>query len=375
MRVDHRDNQRQARRERGQSMVEFALTLPILLLIVAGTLEVANLLLMYNRLQLAAREAARFAAQGGTDTGVVSIVQNASTETLEMVPGTMEVWIVRPIVEVNPSWGWNTSADGTGGVNPNAWTPPGEVCVYPSAAEGGCENADSGVSPATVIARLQTITSGNLAQLDGERLAVVMIYYEAPTILNLSFTPVPGLSNGRLPMRVYSLFRQEIVQQTVNQLSSGCSAYPIAVNQTFTNAAGHTLTQATEGETFPGVPRGATGFEWLMWRSGGSSTQTSLTYPGNSLDAALGYQDPGDPGDTTLHRGDPVLVSTNLGTVQTPLNDHISTGRTLRIILFNSDNGTQVTISGFVVVRIMGSSTQDVLNLKFVRVDSSCGFE
>ena len=55
---------RRARRERGQSMVEMALAFPILLLVLAGTLEVG----MYFNVQLtlldATREAARYAADG-----------------------------------------------------------------------------------------------------------------------------------------------------------------------------------------------------------------------------------------------------------------------------------------------------------------------
>jgi hypothetical protein len=63
-----------SRRERGQSMVEMALTLPILLLIMAGTLEVGWYFNTYLTLVDATREAARYAADGeialvdGTDT-------------------------------------------------------------------------------------------------------------------------------------------------------------------------------------------------------------------------------------------------------------------------------------------------------------------
>ena len=40
---------------RGQSLVEFALVLPILLIVVSGVLEVGNVLTIYNRVQLRPR--------------------------------------------------------------------------------------------------------------------------------------------------------------------------------------------------------------------------------------------------------------------------------------------------------------------------------
>jgi hypothetical protein len=51
-------------RERGQSMVEMALSLPILLLVLAGTLEVGWYYNTYMTLVDATREAARYAADG-----------------------------------------------------------------------------------------------------------------------------------------------------------------------------------------------------------------------------------------------------------------------------------------------------------------------
>src|SRR5512137_2775442 len=49
-----------------QAMVEFALVLPILLLVIYGLLEVGRLLFIYNSVVSAARQAARY----GSTTGV-----------------------------------------------------------------------------------------------------------------------------------------------------------------------------------------------------------------------------------------------------------------------------------------------------------------
>ncbi len=54
--------------QRGQSLVEFALTLPLLLLILVGVLDLAQAYRGYVALTNAAREAARFAASHPIDT-------------------------------------------------------------------------------------------------------------------------------------------------------------------------------------------------------------------------------------------------------------------------------------------------------------------
>lgn len=59
-----RNRRSQRVRERGQSMVEMALTFPILLLVLAGTLEIGWYYNTYLTLVDATREAARYAADG-----------------------------------------------------------------------------------------------------------------------------------------------------------------------------------------------------------------------------------------------------------------------------------------------------------------------
>lgn len=54
-----------ASRQRGQGMVEFALILPLLLLLLLGVIEVGRMLVIYSSVQAASREAARYAAAAG----------------------------------------------------------------------------------------------------------------------------------------------------------------------------------------------------------------------------------------------------------------------------------------------------------------------
>jgi Flp pilus assembly protein TadG len=52
----------QLSRERGQSLLEFAITLPLLLLLAVGTIEFGRAFYQYNTLSKAVREAARYMA-------------------------------------------------------------------------------------------------------------------------------------------------------------------------------------------------------------------------------------------------------------------------------------------------------------------------
>lgn len=58
------------RKERGQGMMEFALALPILLLVLFGLIEVGRLMFMYTMVSTASREAARYGSSVGSSSGV-----------------------------------------------------------------------------------------------------------------------------------------------------------------------------------------------------------------------------------------------------------------------------------------------------------------
>ncbi|HEX6305333.1 MAG TPA: TadE family protein [Anaerolineales bacterium] len=57
--------QRRFRKEAGQGMVEFALTLPLLLMLVIGVMEFGRLLFFYSAITTGTREAARYGAGSG----------------------------------------------------------------------------------------------------------------------------------------------------------------------------------------------------------------------------------------------------------------------------------------------------------------------
>ena len=351
----------------GQSLVEFALALPILLLILAGVLEVGNILTQYNRVQQAAREGARFGAAGGTWDGVKTIVTQSATESLSTDPADMDIWVVRPVIDTSGSWSWEDWAGeerhvlGTFGSNPLG-------------------------NGASVAADLQT-TSGytDAGSVDGERFVIVVVRYQVRTLLNLSFFQIPGEASGRVPVWAYTILRQEVEQTAVAQQAGGCSAYPIAFHQ-------DEISGLSEGDTFTlslADPTTATGqFAFLSWRSStdlASHLNAAMTFPGTSLDSSLGYFEWENPStsDTQLHRGDYVL--SNPGTVAnaaTAIDNHIAKQRAIRVILYSTfpsaadpalGGYSEYLIAGFAIVRIDARSG-DNLTFEFIRLDSSCGF-
>jgi Flp pilus assembly protein TadG len=70
-----------AMQEEGQSLVEFALIVPVFLLMLVGMINIGFILYNYLSLNLTAQEASRLAGLGKTDADITQFVQNQSTVT------------------------------------------------------------------------------------------------------------------------------------------------------------------------------------------------------------------------------------------------------------------------------------------------------
>jgi Flp pilus assembly protein TadG len=80
------------RKEKGQSLLEFALALPVLLIILAGVLDLGRAYYVYVALTDAAAEGATYAAIKPSDTdGVFTRAQDASSGLVEIDPSLVEV--------------------------------------------------------------------------------------------------------------------------------------------------------------------------------------------------------------------------------------------------------------------------------------------
>lgn len=82
--------QNQKRRSKGQSLVETAIILPIVLLLIMGIIDFGLLFNNYILISNASREGARKAALGGTDSEVVQIIENMTT-TLDLSKMTINI--------------------------------------------------------------------------------------------------------------------------------------------------------------------------------------------------------------------------------------------------------------------------------------------
>jgi hypothetical protein len=384
------------RDERGQSLVEFVLVLPIILVMIAGVLEVTNLILQYNNVQQAAREGARYAAGGGVDNGVDDVVLDTISNNLNE-DHVNSIWIIRPKVRITSSHETDWY-DQTGGSNP-PWGVE-QACVYPKP----CTDTDSHLSPITVSKQLTEANSivldefsgreGMVDALDEEILTVVVVNYRAQTILNLSFFDYFG-PDGTLPLRAWTIMRQEIESETLEKFNSGCNAYPIAINLGF-EQGGTVISGASEGDPFnlpfnpPGPSGTPNGAAFLAWNSSRLPEGNLYGADGSlvSPNADTYYDEPPSSGsDTSLHRDDLVYASYATGittmALTDVLDDHIDKERALRVIGYNFVDGgvnplnlnpRQYIVDEFLIIKVTGY-TSSSLEIEFVRFDNSCGYD
>ena len=77
--------------KRGQSVVEFALILPVLILLVAGIVDLTNGFQTYVALTNAAREGAIHGASGATSSEICTRVQQSLPSTISVACGSVTV--------------------------------------------------------------------------------------------------------------------------------------------------------------------------------------------------------------------------------------------------------------------------------------------
>ena len=115
-----RTNRSGERPQLGQSMVEVALALPIFLILIAGVIEVSNLLNTKNRIATAARASTRFAAGGGQNPQIVAVI--SVTDTLDLSEDVWDIWIIKGTFNEQTGQFTDWSADASltnGDGNPN----------------------------------------------------------------------------------------------------------------------------------------------------------------------------------------------------------------------------------------------------------------
>lgn len=409
-------------RQRGQSLVELALFFPIFLIIIAGLVEVSNIVVTQNRVNNAARVGSRFGANGGENIGMSMAALNAVTQTLQLEADLWDIWAVRGVV----------NSAGTGFV-PDSWEFDhvyglGQTKAFDSVVEADIQQQ--------VLERLQTDQAGNSSQPSiaaGLQFVGVYAIHDINSILGLDALPnLVGLNS----VRALSVMRAESGAVVT---TNGCDAFPIVIHEgvrsvlepgstsTAQNAWPTTIGYPTNpplsyarlvsrghvpNETFLNAREGYVykiqngsgpgNFGWLAWNvceSSQGDLVDALTWPGSSKDyrplsggcnpggftpRVRGYVEPGDPTDREMHIGDWVAGSTgavNSSEGREQLQDHIDRGRHLRLLYYETADGTgsnvRYLIKGFVVMRLIAyhlpASGGTWIMAEFIRWDDSCG--
>jgi hypothetical protein len=399
--------------QKGQGMVEVSLFIPVFIIILAGLVEVSQIVVTQNRVSNAARTGTRFAANGGENDGVVRVALDAITQTLAEDERDWDIWLIRGKV--------NSSGDGFA-----EWDF--EHTYGLSSTKGFTVVKEANVK-AEVLAELQKDLGGSDPSIAaGLQIVATYMVHDLDSMLGLS--AIPWLANIN-SVRSLSVMRVVGFDHIV---TLGCDAFPIAIHEDITSVTpvgtgpnpypeasefggsspkplydsftGHTpnvkLIKAGEGDLFRienGFGNG--NFGWLRWNQGRPDDENtlsdSLTYPGNStqyfqvsggsglpdIGRVNGYVDPHDVTDLTMNVGDWVPATTgnvNSNKVRAQLDYLIQSGNAIRVIIWDQalDQGNygEYQIKRFAIFQLHGynlTSSDSWVLAEFIRWDDSCG--
>ncbi len=144
---------RAASLERAQAAVELALLMPVLILLLAGTLEGGTFLSEHTSVVNAAREGARFMLDGGTNAELANVVRGTTHGLPTTDPTHYQAWVITG--QTNASGvitGGNWSA--TQVVGPSPALTPTLTAAQIQARLGDC---NTGASPCGVAANVRFV--------------------------------------------------------------------------------------------------------------------------------------------------------------------------------------------------------------------------
>ena len=386
-------------REWGQSLVETALLLPILLIIIAGLVEISNLIVAQNKTSTAARIGARFGANGGEPEGIRIAALNSVTQTLELNEEMWDMWVFEGTLNslgtafTSGTWNWEH--------------------VYGLGQTEGYSDVNEIAVQQEILTDLRSEGDQNAI---GVKIVGVMIRHDVETILGLE-NYIQGLNS----VRGFAVMEVAPVME-LNQLE-GCDAFPLIIEYGqrsitediyngirtqdwdyprnndipvfATDFPGHVpdipVSEAMEGSVYlfesqqsasaSGCPPGGckvyelgglnTNFDFVAWNvhnayepdswNNRQEAENSITWPGNSgsTDPAVAYIDPviGPSSQNGMHAYDPITGAydtvsqakwnANFGNFKQYINETIDYGRTLRFLTWDRDfpDGTSTVLT------------------------------
>lgn len=395
---------------KGQSLVEVAIFLPILLFILVGVVEVGNLMNTQNRVTTASRAAAGFGATNidSNDPMIISntlnymglVVRNTVTETLDLSPELWDIWSIyaqTDITGTNFTVFTATQVYGTNNVVPQAeWTIMvqevrddvlnslnAECTVDPNCA-GDIEvvasvpyhNLDTilGIpiwqwTGFRTIRGLTVMRIGERAVNTGCPLIPIAVHLDQYSLYPWNWTcgagdpPPCNVADWRGPWNSGSAwYNQDPVYKFPSTFTS---PNPPTYTNNITNTL--ILNSTDFKENLPGTPlqmaQGTSGniyqvtegtgpgsFGWLTW----DGNSASLTYPGDFLSKYPGGQSDLNLGDGNgiLDNGE-WLVSSGVSRID-ELQEYIGNEYKPAIIIYDHTSGPNFQVYGFANVEILG---------------------
>lgn len=344
-------------REKGQSVVEAAIALPILLLLAIGIVELGFALTAYNQTINASREGARFGSMGGSDSAISSIVQGAPAYLLSYSEENADLYVVRAELA---------------GTAPNC-----SVISDTFSCNLVWDNPLLNTSCVSDTEILDRLGSAGVADCDLEVVGVDL-HYRSTSLLGLPL--VKQLSEG-VHMRSFTVMREE----PPRPLSGICNAYPIAVHRSVLAGMKENNEEVTD-DILNGT--GIGNFGWLRWPwdpSGGSSDALADALDRPTTSEFQNCDIENQPDDTHLSVNDWVCANTGVSNdikVRNAL-DNLKAKGWIRIVVFDEHTDDQGGANGayhaekFAIVKLRDyhlPSTGGLGNrikIEFVRYDNT----
>lgn len=354
--------------EIGQSLIEITFFLVLLLILIAGVVELGAVMNVKLTVVNSAREGARFGTVGATDVDITLVTQEAASSMLMYREENSEVYVIHA----------KTSEDGS----------IANVCPQDrlSADSYWCVDHTLGDGAAMPDFVVREQVQEELGSIPDTEAVGVAVEYDHQSLIGLPFI---DYLVGTIPINSYTVMRVD----TTGEGSVGCPVWPIGVSQGLvdTLSPGDLVKDSIEG--------GDQGnFGWLSW-NGDTNAETiedSLKNPlsGECVPGQHGdicYTNAANDEDHTLSIDDWTTNAT--GWVQSAVDEiEALDGRFVRIVIWDKvqnspTDGTKCTgnacvyhVAGYAIVQIMdidgdgsilNASTKS-LEAKFIRVDTSC---
>ncbi len=407
------------KKTKGQSLVELAISLPLFMMLIAGIVEVGNLLVQRQRITTAVDMGVRFGSRGGSDDGVYVSAYNVLTQTMPISDESLwDAYVVRGQVNAQGT-GWVDGGPqfehvfGLGRTELYTQTQLYSDTLSNEILQGLQTRAR--VVDGEVVELLQNTVEGR-TQSENEEIVGLILGHKAETILGIqTYFGQDVMISSQKYMTVHAIGEQ----------TNGCDLYPLAISSaarnlpsqespqglsyyertsnTFDPVVGtgglekynypanpplwdefrprsglRDVNEGVEGDVYV-LNEGST-FRWAKWTNG-SSAAADLAWPGTT--DSYNYYSPEfgvdpTPGDG-VHVGDRIKYDGGAG-AWAALQDHIEVGRSIRVPIMGDESSDHFKVAGFIILKIIGYSNDgdgvggsNFIVAEAVRTDTSCG--